>query len=239
MRECSGDGCGLKSGGAQVVGQGLALLSKARAHEAQEAGFFNSQLLEARGKSPAKDRGVYVWRRREGSGRQGEEALGRPVHLNGDREEAVVARAGLGNDAIGHLPLHHQNGTIEGGVAGCQLEQDLRGDAIGKVADDQQALACRRGGCREVELQRVPLDNRHALRREVHAQAEGKSVVEFDGQEMGGARSQGSGNRAAAGADFDDSAAGEIADGGRYALDGLGLVEEVLAELGFDGHGLS
>ena len=120
-----------------------------------------------------------------------------------------------------------------------QLEQDLRGDAIGQIADDQQALARRRRGRREVELQHILLDNRTRAPQESARAGGGKSVVQLDGQDMGGASGQGSGNRAAAGADLDDSAAGEIADGGRDALDGLGIVEEVLAELGFDGHGLS
>ena len=52
-----------------------------------------------------------------------------------------MARAGPGGDAIGHFPLHHEDGAVQRGVAGCQLEQDLRGDAVGQVAEDEEALA--------------------------------------------------------------------------------------------------
>ena len=72
----------------------------------------------------------------------------------------------------------------------------------------------------------------------MHAQVESKLVVQFDGQHMGSAGGEFPGDGAAAGADLDHRASGEIADGGRNALDGFSVDEEVLAELGFDGHGL-
>jgi hypothetical protein len=63
-------------------------------------------------------------------------------------------------------------------------------------------------------------------------------VVQLDGQHASGTGGQGYGNSSAAGADLNHSAAGEIADGSRDALDGLGVYEKVLAELGLGGHGL-
>ena len=66
----------------------------------------------------------------------------------------------------------------------------------------------------------------------------GEFVVQLDGQHMGGAVSQFAGDDAAARADLDYGAAGEVADGSHDALGGLGVYEEVLAELGFGGHGL-
>ena len=63
-------------------------------------------------------------------------------------------------------------------------------------------------------------------------------MVQFYGQHTGSVGGQGCGNCAAAGADLDHGTAGEIANGGRDALDGLGVNEKVLAELGLDGHGL-
>jgi len=55
---------------------------------------------------------------------------------------------------------------------------------------------------------------------------------------VGSAGSERSGDGASAWADFDDCAAGQIAQRGGDSLDGLGVVEEVLAELGLGGHGL-
>ena len=95
LRHGGGRGCGRESGGAEVVGEGLAFLSEGLADEAEEAGFVNAEFGKARGKSPAEDGGVHVGRRREGGGRQREERLGGAVHLDGDGEQAVVARAGL------------------------------------------------------------------------------------------------------------------------------------------------
>ena len=71
------------------------------------------------------------------------------------------------------------------------------------------------------------------------AQAKGEFVVQLDGQQMGGAGGQSLCDGAAAGADFDHCTAGQIADGSRDALDSGGIDEEVLAELGFDLHGIS
>src|ERR1035441_104458 len=80
-----GNGCGRNSGGAQVIGQRLAFLRKTLAYEAQEGGFFNVQFVEARGKAPAEDGGVYLWRRREGCRRQSKKLLSWPVNLHRDR----------------------------------------------------------------------------------------------------------------------------------------------------------
>jgi hypothetical protein len=72
----------------------------------------------------------------------------------------------------------------------------------------------------------------------MHAQVEGKLVVQFDGQHVSGSGGQFSSDGATAGADFDHRASCEVAYGGRDMLDGLSVHKEVLAELGFGGHGL-
>src|SRR5271157_2614994 len=66
----------------------------------------------------------------------------------------------------------------------------------------------------------------------------GEAGVQRDGQNMGRADGESSGDGAGAGSDFDDGAARKIAQRGGYALDGLRIVEEVLSEPGFGGHGL-
>jgi hypothetical protein len=56
---------------------------------------------------------------------------------------------------------------------------------------------------------------------------------------MGGACGQGCGDGAAARADFNHGAAGEITQRSGDALDCVGIMEKVLAEFRFGGHGLS
>jgi len=70
----------------------------------------------------------------------------------------------------------------------------------------------------------------------VDAQPNCKLVIELYGQQVRGAGCKRLGDGAAAWADLDDCAAGQVADGGCDTLDGLRIDEEVLAELGLDGH---
>jgi len=61
---------------------------------------------------------------RERGRRQREERLDWPIHLTCDGERAVVARAGLGRDAVGNFTLHHQGCAFDGCGAGGEFEQD-------------------------------------------------------------------------------------------------------------------
>jgi hypothetical protein len=63
--------------------------------------------------------------------------------------------------------------------------------------------------------------------------------IEFDGEHMGRARDKGRRDGPCAGANFNHRAAGEVAERGGNALDGLRVVEEVLSEPRFGGHGLN
>lgn len=117
----------------------------------------------------------------------------------------------MGGDAVGNFALDHEDGAIENGVAGGQLEKDLRSDVVRQVSDDTKRMAGddRCGG--EIELKHVLIENRDACRVKLGAEMGGEGRVEFDGEDMGGAGGECSGDGAGAGADFDDSAAGEIA----------------------------
>jgi hypothetical protein len=68
---------------------------------------------------------------------------------------------------------------------------------------------------------------------------EGEVVIVLNSDDVMGARGERGGDGAGARTDFDDGARGEIADGGDDAVDGLGVVEEVLTEFGLGGHALS
>ena len=80
------------------------------------------------------------------------------------------------------------------------------------------------------------MDDRNRSGGKSAAQIGGKIVVQFDGHHACGACGEGASDGSRAGADFDDGAAGEIAQRGSDALDGLLIGEKVLAELGFRGH---
>jgi len=86
-----GDGGWRKAGGAEIVGEGLAFLSEGGADEDEKGGLVEAEFGEARGKSPAKDGGVDVWRGREGCGREREERFRRAIHLDRYGEQSIVA----------------------------------------------------------------------------------------------------------------------------------------------------
>jgi len=230
---------GRKSRGAQIVGKRLALLREGLAQEALEAAFIDAQFLEARSKPPAKDRGVHIGRRRKCFGRQRKERLGGPVHLESNGEQTVVARAWMGGDAVGNFALNHEDGEVERGVAGRQLEQDRRGDVVGQIADHAEPLARRSGNLIEIEVEYVLFKDRDFVGRKLRAQLCGEVMIQFDSNHAACFCGQGSGDGASAGANFDDGAAGEIAECGDNTLTGVRVVEEVLSEFGLGGHVLS
>jgi len=86
-------------------------------------------------------------------------------------------------------------------------------------------------------VQHILLDDSDALDRELRTQVKGKPMVKLDGQHMAGARGQCSCDGPGAWTDLDHGAPGEIAQRSGNPLGGLRIVEEVLSELGFQGHG--
>jgi hypothetical protein len=66
----------------------------------------------------------------------------------------------------------------------------------------------------------------------------GEAGIEFDSHDMSGSRQERRGDCAAARSDFDNGTPAQIAKGRGDALDGVRVVQEVLSEPGFGGHGL-
>ena len=96
-------------------------------------------------------------------------------------------------------------------MAGGEFEEDLRGDAVGQVADYAEPFAgCRGCGC-EVEVEHVLRQDGDSVGWELGAEMGGEVVVKLNGQDMSGAGGKGSGDGPGAGADFNDSSAVEIA----------------------------
>ena len=153
-----------------------------------------------------------IGRRRKRFGREREEGFHGAIHLHGYGEQSIVARAWRGRDAGGHFALDHENGAIENGVAGGEFEEDLRCDAVGQIANDDERLAGGCGGGGEVEVQDVLSKDCNAPGRELSLQMSGEAGIKLDGDNMRCAGGECSSDGAGAGADFDDSAAGEIAE---------------------------
>ena len=128
-------------GGAQIVGQRLALLRERGAHESQKFRFLHAEFVKARRKPPSEHGRMHLGRRRKGARRQSKQRLHGPVHLHRHRQDTIIARPRAGDDPIGHLALHHQHCPVQGGMAGGQLQQDRRSDVVGQVSDNRQALA--------------------------------------------------------------------------------------------------
>jgi len=134
--------------------------------------------------------------------------------------------------------LDHEGNAIDGGVALSKFEEDGRGDVVGQVAEDEEGLAGSGGSGGEVEGEDVLVDYGDVLCGELGAEVGGEGGVEFDGDEAMGAGGESVGDGSGTRTDFDGGAGGEIAEGVGDALDGGGVVEEVLSEFGFGGHGV-
>ena len=149
-RPRSGKLIGGKASAAKIFCEGLTLLRKGLVEEAVEGHRFNGEFGEARVEAETKDGGVDFGWRREGFGAKCEEDLRCGMHLRCGREEAEVAAAGWGGDALGDLTLHHEDGggketgRSEGGTE--QMEEDVRGDVVREVADDVGARRGEAGG---------------------------------------------------------------------------------------------
>jgi len=111
-----GDGCGgkgwgdggrLETRGAEVVGEGLALLGEALLEEGEERALLDLEFVKAGTEGPAEDGGMDLRGWEKGRWRQGEQSRGGAVELGGDGEQAVVAGVGLGCDAVGDFALDH------------------------------------------------------------------------------------------------------------------------------------
>lgn len=239
--ECLADSVAGEAGGAEIVGEGLALLGETVLEEGDEGCLFDAERSKAGGEVPAEDGGVDLGRRVEGFRGQRKEGFGGAVELEGDGEEAVLACARAGGDTVGYFALDHEDGMREGWSARGEAQQDGRSDVVRQVADDDQRLAnlLREGS--EVVLEHVLTSDGDCgeafFGEESLLDAPGEFAVEFDGDEALGLGGDALGDDAFAGADFDDGAGGDVSQGGDDALDGSGVAEEVLPEFGFCGHG--
>ena len=120
------------------------------------------KLRKARGKVHANHRREHLRRRIEGLRRQGEEQIGRPVHLRRRGEHAVVTYTGSCRDPLRNLALHHQDSPVHQTLPRRrkQVQQNVRGDVVRKVSDHIERLA-RRRNLRKVRGQHIYFKNGH------------------------------------------------------------------------------
>lgn len=171
------------------------------------------------------DGGIDLGRRAEGRRLDSEEAFGVREEGGLDGEVTVIAAAWGGDEALGDLLLHEEDGA--GRAQGQGAMEDGRGDVVGKVAGDGSV-----GPAGEVGGEDVGLDDFEAgLRRKFQAKVFGELVVELDGDDAAGALEQLFGERAAAGADFDDEFGGRRTGGRGDAFEQRTAGQKVLAEL--------
>ena len=158
-------------------------------------------------------------------------ALGR--ELDQDRDGAVGLRAGLGEEAVGDLALHHHAPRLEIGREAIEaLDDERRGDVVRQVRDE---LVGRRLERASVERERVAPVKR---RPRDPAQVRLERAVDLDGVDVCDAVGEEAGQDAEARADLEHDVGGvELGETPDHAEDVL-VDEEVLAErlLRDDGH---
>jgi hypothetical protein len=146
-----------------------------------------------------------------------------------DRHGAVCLRAGLGEEAVGDLALHHHAPELERREPVEALGDERGGDVVREVRDE---LARRRLERLVVEAERVGEVERHVgARPERRAQLGLETAIELDRVHMGDAVCEVASEHAETGPDLEHDVVrlepGQPAD---HAEDVL-VDEEVLAEL--------
>lgn len=231
------DAIGGDTPGAQVIEERLALLLEAGLEEGVEGGGLDVELGETGMDDEPQDGGVDVGRGSEGCGRQREEVVDLGIHLSRCREQAEVARARCRGDAVCHLALHHDDGHAERGVLGEEMQQDVRRNVVGQVANDVGGFAGLQIGA-EVSVEDVGFDDLYVgVVAIVEGEFGGEGAVEFDADQALGAFGEDAGNGAVAWADFNHSAVGDVAQGVGDAMARGVIGEEVLSEFGLAGLG--
>ncbi len=138
-----------------------------------------------------------------------------------DGQEAVVARAGEGGEAVRHFLLDEEDGADE--IEAEDFFHYGRGDVVGEIAGDYGAAPLGEVGREDVAVDELE-------RGEAGAQVAGEIGIEFDGYEAIGAGKEFLGEGAAARADFNDQGFMGGRRGRGDALEDGTADEEVLAE---------
>jgi hypothetical protein len=139
-----------------------------------------------------------------------------------------LLRGRFGDQAVPHLPLHHQDRTGEDRTVRNELPNDRSGCLVGKVSGDNEFRPTSSRMCLEIEIRRIALtDFQSILVPEFLMQHAHHVTVELDRENLGAALEKGVGQRSEAWTDLDEL----LAHGHRRVRDlgyGARLNQEVL-----------
>ena len=232
---------------AQIVGQGLALLSETGFYEVEKScgvgGWHGCGLA---GKSQGNERRGHFRRRAKSCGWQAEDKFRAGIELSGDGEIAVLAGRGAGGEASGDFELDDDMGFVN--VSGVleKVMEDRRSDVVREIAVDAHAAAGGKG--REIGFEDVCRNDGEigmSLCETLESGDEG--AIEFNGDYGSAGLEEMVGHFAVAGADFDPAeiCGGKLrgrrygvrrdADGAGYFFAPTGVAEEMLTEF-LSGH---
>ncbi len=177
--------------------------------------FCHFQLLQPWRHGQPQHTGVHLGWRRESRWRDGEQVFHAREQLGGGGEQAIVAAAGLGGDAIRHFALHHDDRALNVLVELQDSQHDVGSYVVGQISHYIHGIGL--GGAKIVQGTRPASDHGskfrgHKIRLQnlnvgpggiSHAQLRRQHVVQLDSNDVPGARQQQVGQHAASGTDFD------------------------------------
>ena len=157
-----------------------------------------------------------------------QERLGRAITLQHDRQAAILTAARAGRDTLGDLFLQHEDHLIGHLNKIQQMKQQGRADVIGQIADDPQAATPQAA---KIKMQRVTRMHQEIARGfEFGPQAGAQAPVDLDHIQAPRRLQQGPGQRAPAGADFNDVVVPRGPDKVDDPPDHRRVMQEVLSE---------
>jgi hypothetical protein len=231
-RPCLGELNGRVACSAKIVLQSLPLLGEALPQEAVKSGWFHPKLRKSWREMQSQCSGIDLWRRRECRWGQGKKVLDLSIHLRSRRKQAVIANARSSGDAIGHLALHHDDGTLDQSRAPCskELKQDVRSDVVRQVPNHVHSFAFWNERSK-VGLEDVALDNLYlGLVAKPEGQFGRERRVEFKSNQTPTAPGKDLGNRTVARADLNNRAFTGITKSVDDGMAGTIIHKKVLAE---------
>lgn len=173
--------------------------------------------------------GVHIRLREETAGGNFKGLAWLEIELNEEREQAVVVIAGLGHESAGDFQLQRGDEALRGSRAGGEFNEDGRGDGIWEVGD-KFPLAPIALLAPEIFEGVVVEELEIWFIGKARFQQVDEAGVFFDGENFSGLIDEQFGERAEAGADFEDFVGLGQFGGVDDAAELIAVVEKILAE---------
>src|SRR5262249_20857063 len=191
---------------------------------------------------------MHLGRRRERPWRKRVQTLHAAIKLRRGGEQAIVARARLGSDAIRHLALHHDHDHIELVMKFKEVQENVRCDVVRQVAHHAGARRLERtqviqrsdGAVQdgaEIHLEHVGFDDLHVrLAGIAEAELRGQEPVKLDGDQPAGPAGQQLRERAFAGPDLHCHGLRHVTQGVHNFFRCAWVGQEILSQPGLFGY---